>query len=168
MLLSTNITIPSLSLPGPCSVPKMTFIYDYVLQAPSLMRSGKHFFDKWFMYMCMTLHTYHLWMWKLIWGTNPGYTLSVSLIRCTNEVLKNLHLKRTIKGYQRNEKRQVTWFSILISPHRLLCYIKWWAWPFIQWWYCHRYLNSDCIYFKTFVFLAVYRYNTDIKVQQIF
>ena len=40
--------------------------------------------------------------------------------------------------------------------------------------FSHRYLNSDCINFKTFVFLAVYwsiwtsSYNTDIKVQQFF
>ena len=40
--------------------------------------------------------------------------------------------------------------------------------------FSHRYLDSDRIHFKTFVFLAVYwsiwtsSYNTDIKVQQLF
>ena len=36
---------------------------------------------------------------------------------------------------QKSEKRQVTRFTILIFPHRLLCSNKWWARPFIQWWY---------------------------------
>ena len=39
--------------------------------------------------------------------------------------------------------------------------------------FSHRFLDSDCINFKTFAFLAVYwpfwtSYNTDIKVQQFF
>ena len=40
--------------------------------------------------------------------------------------------------------------------------------------FIHRFLDSDCINFKTFAFLAVYwpfwtlLYNTDIKVQQFF
>ena len=45
-----------------------------------------------------------------------SYMLSMSLVRCKNEDLKNCT--------SISEIRQVTTFTILISPHRLLCYNK--------------------------------------------
>ena len=53
--------------------------------------------------------------------------------------------------------RKVTGFTILILPHRLLCYNKPYAWWFIKMViFSHRCLDNDGIDFKNFVLLAVY------------
>ena len=44
----------------------------------------------------------------------------MSLIKCQNEALKKLHFKSIIKVLHRSENRQVTGFTTLIFPHRLL------------------------------------------------
>ena len=72
-----------------------------------------------------------------IWAAWP-YMLSVSLIRRKNEALeKKKCFKSTIKCFKEEkiDKWQDLPYSFPPPPHRLLCYNKWWAWLFIQWWY---------------------------------
>ena len=42
---------------------------------------------------------------KNIWATTCPYMLSVSLIRCNNEALKNLHLKSTIQCFKKKKRK---------------------------------------------------------------
>ena len=78
--------------------------------------------------------------------------LSVSLVRSKNEALKKLYFKSIIKCFKRVkiDKWPDSPYSfppidycvrINCEPDRL---------------FSHRFLDSDCIHFKTFVFLAVY------------
>ena len=110
------------------------------------------------------------------------YMLRVSLVRCKHEALKKLYFKSIIKCFKRVKIEK--WPD---SPY---------SFPLID--YCvringqptvysvvifsHRFLDSDCINFKTFAFLATYwpfwtslyqgviitpwLYNTDIKVKK--
>ena len=55
------------------------------------------------------------------------YMLSVSLIMCQNEALKKWHLKSSIKCFKEVKTDNFTGFSLLISPHGLLCQNKWLA-----------------------------------------
>ena len=52
-----------------------------------------------------------------IWPTHAN---SVFDIRCKNEALKNCTLKSSINA-SKSKNRQVIRFTVLISPHRLLC-----------------------------------------------
>ena len=64
--------------------------------------------------------------------------VSVSLVRHKNEALKKLYFKSIIKCFNRVKiDKWPEWprFTILIFPQRLLCYNKWAASTFIQWWY---------------------------------
>ena len=45
---------------------------------------------------------------------------SVSLMRCKNYVLKK-HSSNALLSASKSENRQVTGFTILIFPHRMLC-----------------------------------------------
>ena len=92
------------------------------------------------------------------------------LIRCKNEALKKLHLKSTIKCFKKANICKWPEITYSFLPHRLLCWNKWsnqTVYSVVI--FSHRYLERDCINFKTFVFLAVYwsswtsSYNTHIK-----
>ena len=59
---------------------------------------------------------------KKIWVAWPykATSISVPLIRCKNEALKNIALQKHHQVLQRSENRQVTGYAIPIFPHRLL------------------------------------------------
>ena len=61
--------------------------------------------------------------------------LSVSLVRCKNEAVKYCTSKASLSASKGWTYRQVTRFTILIFPIDYCVRIKWWARPFIQWWY---------------------------------
>ena len=102
------------------------------------------------------------------------YMLSVSLIRCKNEALKNLYFKSIIKCFKRVKIDK--WLDSPCSyfPIDYCVRIKYWQTIYSMVIFSHRFLDSDCINFKTFAHLAVYwpfwtsLYNIDIKVQQYF
>ena len=101
--------------------------------------------------------------------------LSVSLIRCKNEALKKkLHLKSTIKCFKevKIDKRTDLSDPFLPIDCVIINGISLTVYSVVI--FSHRYLDSDHINFKTFVFLAIYwsiwtsSYNTNIKVQHFF
>ena len=102
------------------------------------------------------------------------HAISISvLIRCKNEALKKLHLKGTIKCFK--EVKIDKWPDLSHSFLAIDCCVRINGKPvYSMVIFSHRYIDSDHINFKTFVFLAVYwsiwtsSYYTDIKVQQFF
>ena len=105
-----------------------------------------------------------------IWAACP-YMLPVSLLRCKNEAPKKMQLKSTIKCFKevKIDKRLDLPYSCL----PIYCCVRINGKPvYFVVIPNHRYLDSDCTNFKTFVFLAVYwsiwtsSYNTDIKVRK--
>ena len=109
-----------------------------------------------------------------IWAAWPDM-LSVYLIRCTNEALKTLYFKSIMKCFKRMNIDK--WPDSPYSFPPIDCCVRRNGEPDhlfsgdIQ---PYRFLDSDCINFKTFAFLAVYwpfwtsLYKTHIKVQQCF
>ena len=91
-----------------------------------------------------------------IWAAWP-YMLSVSLIRCKNEALKNLKKKnctsKALLSTPKEWNKQVTRFFILIFPVDCCVRIK--GKPDCL--FSHIFLDSDsnCFNFKAFAFLAV-------------
>ena len=80
---------------------------------------------------------------------------AVSLIRCTNEALKKLHLKAPLSASKKSENMQVTRNTISISPIDCCVRIMVYQIVYSVVIFSHRYLDRDHINFKTFVFLAV-------------
>ena len=90
-----------------------------------------------------------------LWATCPNM-LSVSLIRCKHEALKKLHLKSTIKCFK---KAKICKWPEIDSFLPIDCCVRINGEPdrlFSGDIFSHTFLDSDCINFKTFAFLAVY------------
>ena len=85
---------------------------------------------------------------------------------------KILHLKSTIKCLKEVKIDKLLDLPYSFLPIDCCVRIKWWAWPFIQWWYSviDILIVTAEISTTKIVFLAVYwsiwisSYNTDIKV----
>ena len=107
-----------------------------------------------------------------IWAAWP-YMLPVSLLRCKNEALKNCTSKASLSASKECMKIDKWPDSPYSSPPIDYC-VRINGEPDCLFILSHRFLDSDCINFKTFAFLAVYwpfwtsLYNTDIKVFFIF